>query len=299
VNLSQCLAYYGLRATATPTGTNVTNDVQIGLSNTPVALTGANVAYSVRGIFAGSDDVLSLDLTTGSTTGSTAWVAGTAQIETATAAGTITGTGNASVVVTAADMTGSPKTISVAVANSDTAATWAGKVRTALAADASVSELFTVGGTTTAISLTRKPTATYTVGSETVNIYPANDGTLNISLDNGTCTGITTAGTSANTQSGTATDGVKIYDGDQKDYEGVTIPTINTIKAALFQIPSDSGGSVTAAGVTDDVFAIGYRNTVLFTGDASEEVDLDDSYTFTSNSASGANFTVTVFGTAS
>lgn len=116
---------------------------------------------------------------------------GTKQVETATAAGTITGSGNADVVVTAAGMTGSPKTINVAVVNGDTAATWAGKVRVALAADADVIDFFTVSGSTTAIVLTAKDAA-------------ANDATLNISLDNGTCTGITTAASSANTTAGVA-----------------------------------------------------------------------------------------------
>jgi hypothetical protein len=112
-----------------------------------------------------------------------------AQVETATAAGTITGDGNAAVIVTAVGMTGTPKTIDVAVVSGDTPAVWAGKVRTALAADGAVTALYAVGGTTTAIKLTRKVPA-------------ANDGTLNISLDNGTCTGITTAASSANTTAG-------------------------------------------------------------------------------------------------
>src|SRR5215813_4813903 len=60
---------------------------------------------------------------------------GTAQVETATAAGTITGSGNASVVVTSANMPGSPRTVLVAVTNGDTASVWAQKVRDALAAD--------------------------------------------------------------------------------------------------------------------------------------------------------------------
>jgi hypothetical protein len=112
-----------------------------------------------------------------------------AQVETATAAGTISQAGNATVIVTAAGMTGTPKTISVAVALNDTPAVWAGKVRAALALDAAVTALYEVGGATTAIKLTRKVPA-------------ANDSTLNISLDNGTCTGITTAASSANTTAG-------------------------------------------------------------------------------------------------
>lgn len=127
-------------------------------------------------------------------------VGGTLQVETATAAGTITGDGNASIVVTAAGMTNSPKTIAVAVLNGDTAATWAGKVRTALAADVDVNAFFTVSGSTTSIILTARAKA-------------ANDGTMNISLGNGTCTGITTAGTSANTTAGVASDTAAVVGG--------------------------------------------------------------------------------------
>lgn len=116
---------------------------------------------------------------------------GTQQVETATAAGSITGSGNATVVVTAAGMTNSPKTVSVAVTNGDTAATWAGKVRTALAADIDVASFFVISGSSTSIVLTTRAAA-------------ANDSSMNISLDNGTCTGITTAATSANTTAGVA-----------------------------------------------------------------------------------------------
>jgi hypothetical protein len=137
-------------------------------------------------------------------------------------------------------MTGSPKTISVAVLNGDTAATWAGKVRTALAADAAVSALFTVGGTTTAISLTRKATATYTVGSVSVPLYAANDATLNIALDNGTSTGITPAATSANTTGGTLTAGVYLLDGDGKDFEGNTLSAIASNRIGGYLISNES-----------------------------------------------------------
>lgn len=121
----------------------------------------------------------------------------TAQVETATAAGSITGSGDATVIVTAAGMSGTPKTISVAVLNGDAAADWAAKVRAALTADTAVAALFTVSGATDKIILTRKTPA-------------ANDTSLNISLDNGTCTGITTAGTSANTTAGVGYDTVSI-----------------------------------------------------------------------------------------
>lgn len=113
---------------------------------------------------------------------------GTAQVETATAAGTITQSGNLSVVVTGALVVDSPREIKVPVVAGDTAATWAGKVRTALGV-AAITTRYTVGGSTTAISLTANQAA-------------ANDATLNISLRNGTCLGVTEAPTSANTTAG-------------------------------------------------------------------------------------------------
>lgn len=121
----------------------------------------------------------------------------TAQVETATALGTITGSGNAAVVITAAGMTGSPKTLNVAVLNNDTASQWAAKVRTALGLDADITARFAVGGAGALITLTRLVPA-------------ANDATLNISLDNGTCTGITTAASSANTTAGVAYDTISV-----------------------------------------------------------------------------------------
>lgn len=114
---------------------------------------------------------------------------GTRQVETATVVGTITLTGNASVIVTAAGMGNSPKTIPVPVVDTDTASIVAGKIRTVLAADTDVSGFFEVTGTTDKVILTKKAQA-------------ANDTTLNISIANDTCTGLTAAPTSANTTAG-------------------------------------------------------------------------------------------------
>lgn len=118
---------------------------------------------------------------------------GQKQVETATVLGSIgaSGAGNATVIVTAAGMTGSPKTVSVPVANNDTAVQVAGKIRTALAADANVGAFFDVSGTGADVVLTRKEAA-------------ANDSTMNISIANGTCAGLTGAPTSSNTTMGIA-----------------------------------------------------------------------------------------------
>ena len=150
------------------------NSITIALVNpgTPSAALSVGVA----------SNAISVNLATGP---------GTAQVETATAAGTVSGSGNASIVVTGAGITGSPLTIPVAVVATDTPTIWAGKVRVVLAATAAITALYSVGGTGTAISLTEK-------------VPNGNDGTLNVAIATGTATGITTAATSANTTAGVA-----------------------------------------------------------------------------------------------
>tara|TARA_R110002096_G_scaffold345243_1_gene538711 strand:+ start:212 stop:976 length:765 start_codon:yes stop_codon:yes gene_type:complete len=210
-------------------------------------LTGADIAWSATAVLATATDAFVIGTDNGDTSGSTAWTAGTAQVETATCAGTVTAGGNASVVVTAAGLTGSPKTLSVAVATSDTATAWAAKVRTALAADVDVAAMFAVSGATDAVILTRRTSITVPTG--TLELYAANDATLNISLDNDTCTGITTAATSANTTAGVITDGSKVYDGDQLDFEGVTIPTAASMQGVLIRC---TAGAVTQTSTDED-----------------------------------------------
>lgn len=116
---------------------------------------------------------------------------GSVQVETGTVVGTIgvAGAGNAKVIVTAVNLAGSPLTITFAVANNDTAALVGGKARAALVANAAVSALFEVSGTGANIVLTRR-------------VPMANDATLNIAIDNDTCSGLTTAATSTNTTAG-------------------------------------------------------------------------------------------------
>lgn len=118
-------------------------------------------------------------------------VNGTKQVETVTVAGTVTTAGNATLTVTAAGMTGSPKAISVAVSLNDSAAVVAQKVRETLALDSAVTALFDVSGVGIAVALTRKVAA-------------ANDATLNIAIANGTCAGLTAVPTSTDTTPGVA-----------------------------------------------------------------------------------------------
>lgn len=114
---------------------------------------------------------------------------GVRQVETATVVGAITTSGNATVVVTAAGMTGSPITKSVAVLNGDSADTVAGKIRTALGLEANIVAKFAINGSGSQVVLTKLLPA-------------ANDGTLNISIANGTCEGLTDDASSDNTTAG-------------------------------------------------------------------------------------------------
>ena len=83
---------------------------------------------------------------------------GVRQVETATAAGTLSGaSGDVSVIVTAAGLTGSPLTVLVPTTTGDTAAVWAGKVRTVLAADAAIAAFFLLGLQTPRTSQSRTP----------------------------------------------------------------------------------------------------------------------------------------------
>lgn len=161
------------------------------------------------------------------------------QQETATVAGTIggSGAGNATVVVTSALLPGGSKTFSVAVANNDTAAQVAGKIRTALAADALIDEYFVVSGSSTAVILTVRTAAAY-------------DTTLNISVDNGTCSGLTTAATSANTTPGNAV-GATLGTVDSISGDNVTLTGNASINAAAGAIVTGSDGSETAVGISN------------------------------------------------
>ena len=109
------------------------------------------------------------------------------QVETATVVGTITSPagGNASAIVTCTGMTGTPITTSVAVTLGDTASVVAGKIRTALGNVANITSFLTVGGSGIYVTLTRLASASIS--------------NLNIAIANDTCTGLTNAGTSANT----------------------------------------------------------------------------------------------------
>lgn len=268
---SNARVHYGLQITGTPTKKNVVGDQLVGVG--PTTATIANGAgFSTSAIIGANGGTATCFIVTNNWTLTTP----TAQVETATAAGTITASGNATVVVTGTRITGSPVTLSVPVLNGDTADAWATKVRTALSSNTAISSVYTVGGTSTAITLT-----------ETTAVY-GNDGTLNISLANGTCTGITTAATSANTTAGVAGSIVTNNTGDAKDFEGVNFE-VAASEAVLIQC---TAGSLTAA-FTQTLASIPLTagKFALITG-----LESEDEIEFTAG-ANDTRFTLTAIGT--
>ena len=149
---------------------------------------------------------------------------GTRQVETATVVGTVVNAGNATVVLTSANLAESPITVSVAVKSGDTASVVAGKIREALTMNALIgvaeTGAFTVSGSGATVVLTSVD-------------YLSNDSTLNLSIDNGTCTGLTTAATSADTTAGSS----------------VTLTVQNDFK--LFTSDGNSWITAETSGLTD------------------------------------------------
>ena len=61
MTLSSAVANYGLSAIATPTGTNVANDVKIGVAPASVGFPTADVAYSFKVTSTGATDAITWD----------------------------------------------------------------------------------------------------------------------------------------------------------------------------------------------------------------------------------------------
>ena len=145
---------------------------------------------------------------------------GVRQVEVATAAGTISTSGDLSVVVTAAGVTGSPITLSVGVLDGDTPVDWAQKVRVALAGNGFIAALYDVAPALDAtITLTRKVAA-------------ANDDTLNIAIDNDDSAGATTAATSTTATAGSAAGSPVEMISMMVDYEGQNETILNLAPGA-------------------------------------------------------------------
>ena len=132
-----------------------------------------------------------LNLTTARRLNIDTYTDGILQVETATAAGTVTADpgGTAIVTITSKIVAGSPLAVNVPLLLNDGPAQIAAKIRAALAATPAVTAAFTVSGATDKVVLTA--------------LAPAdNDTTANITIAPGTATGVATANTSTNTTFG-------------------------------------------------------------------------------------------------
>lgn len=119
---------------------------------------------------------------------------GAAQVETATAVGTVTVAGIAIATVTGPGVIGSPLAVPFAVEVGDTPALWAVKARAALNDIPALYRILAFSGAGADI-----------VGTTTAQVHGANDSVIsNIALATGTATGITAAPASANTTAGVA-----------------------------------------------------------------------------------------------
>jgi len=246
MNLTGTEVRVGMTAAANVSSVNTTGSVTIGTPVAALVYTDApTVAYSLRMDIA-DNQTLTLDMATGAVTGADP---GVLQVETATviAAAGATTAGDATVIVTATNLAGSPLTVSVPLLLTDnTASLVATKIRAALTANAAIASIFTVGGATANITLTAK-------------IAIANDPTLNISIANGTCAGITAAPTSSNTTAGVLkTQAYRISGAawDETDFEGEPLPAMTKAHSVNVKRITDAVGDLFISSSDSEIFSM-------------------------------------------
>jgi hypothetical protein len=238
--IKSALTGYGSSFSATPTSSLTTGTFVIGAAATQQSFTTADIGYAISAKLTTSSTTATLDVQTGICTGSAAFVAGVAQVETATvvAAAGATSSGDCIVTVTGSTLTGSPLAVTIPLTTSaNTASLVASALAAGLKANAAISEKYTVTSSGDNIVLTVKADAN--------GNFVANDSTLNIAIPSGL--GITAASTSTDTTAGVASSGVQVLDGDGKDFEGVTIPSMARIYSLEINVTS---GSATATNGT-------------------------------------------------
>lgn len=231
---------YGSGFTATPLSALTTGSFTIGNAATQQSFPTADIGYAISSKLISSSTTATLDIQTGVCTGSVAYVAGVAQVVTATvtAPSGATASGNCTVTVTGAALTGSPIAVSIPVTTSaNTAELVARALASGLNTVAAITEKYAITSVGVYIILTVK--------ADTNGSNLANDGTLNIEIAGGL--GITAAATSANTTAGIANSGVQVLDGDGKDFEGAVIPTMARLYSLELNVTS---GSATATNGT-------------------------------------------------
>ena len=282
--IASALTNNGTSFTASPASSLTTGRVTVGTSAAQQSFATADIGYAISSRLTTSSTTATLDVQTGVCTGSAAFVAGVAQVETATviAAAGATSSGNCIVTVTGSTLTGSPLDVTIPLTTSaNTATLVASALASGLNANTAIAAKYSVASSGADIILTVKVDAN--------GNYLANDGTLNIAIPGGL--GITAASTSTGTTSGVVSSGVQVLDGDGKDFEGVTLPSMARIYALEINVTS---GSATASNGTQ-VLPLPCKiwNTSGFTGSM-----LTADLVITATSA-GTNITITALGKSS
>lgn len=179
--------------TAIEENANITALYDVSVSSTDVVLTAKMPVANVSTLNIALSNGTCAGLTAVSTsTNTTAGVAAVKQQENIYVTGTIGTAGNATVIVTAAGMANSPITLSVPVASGDSSTVVATKVNATLAQNSDITDFFTISPDNGRyVRLTAKTAAD-------------NDPTLNISIANDTCTGLTAIPTSTVDTAGNA-----------------------------------------------------------------------------------------------
>jgi hypothetical protein len=282
--ISSALTNNGTSFTASPASSLTTGRVTVGTSAAQQSFATADIGYAISARLTTSSTTATLDVQTGVCTGSAAFVAGVAQVETATviAAAGATSSGNCIVTVTGSTLTGSPLAVTIPLTTSaNTAILVASALAAGLNANTAIAAKYSVTSSGADIVLTVKADAN--------GNYLANDGTLNIAIPSGL--GITAAATSTDTTAGVASSGVQVLDGDGKDFEGLTLPSMARIYALEINVTS---GSASASNGTQ-VFTLPCKiwNTSGITGSM-----LTSDLVITAASA-GTNLTITALGKSS
>lgn len=282
--IASALTNNGTSFTASPASSLTTGRVTVGTSAAQQSFATADIGYAISARLTTSSTTATLDVQTGVCTGSAAFVAGVAQVETATvvAAAGATSSGNCIVTVTGSTLTGSPLAVTIPLTTSaNTATLVASALAAGLNANTAIAAKYSVTSSGADIILTVKADAN--------GNYLADDGTLNIAIPSGL--GITAAPTSADTTAGVVSSGVQVLDGDGKDFEGVTLPSMARIYALEINVTS---GSATATNGTQ-VLPLPCKiwNTSGFTGSM-----LTADLVITATSA-GTNLTIVAIGKSS
>jgi len=240
--ISSAATTYGTTFRATPESVLSSGSLTVGVAAATQSFSTADIGYAMTSRLTTASTTATLDIQSGVCTGSAAYVAGTAQVETATvvAAAGATSAGNCTITFTSAAVTGSPVSVVVPLttaSNTETLVTAA--LVAGIAANTAIAEKFTVVRSGSTIVATRK------VDSD--SNYVANDATLNIAIPSGL--GITAAPTSADTTAGVASSGVQVLDGDGKDFEGVTLVSMARLYCLEINVTAGSASATNGTQV--------------------------------------------------